>query len=508
MAETKTLDDDFVGALEAPEKARIVWDDEVPGFGVRVLPSGRRSWIVGYQGLRPGGKKGSRRLVIGTHGDMTAEEARRKARDALADVASEEELDNQHEKPAAEANSEPERAAEPPPNDATMEEAPGAGDGAGTAAVSVTPSGDRFDTETGEILSEGKEEHWDPDEDLGELATTGQGPDASREPEAVSGGEADDGQTSAALDGVIERVTGSGATDRYAEVAETAGPADRSGAPGLETENATGAERGRDAPGGADAAGGYPDADVDSDESGAPGRGEGEGRAGEAETAVARPGKAKKGIYTAKGWAGKAVKRGKEMVSGSRKGSPAGEERAEAARDEPEAGPPASRESPADEEDGSEGSGESTLDARRQNDAEAEEGIGAGNRLSEESVANLARNLDGIRGVVDRIEAWSAKMGPQMEMLSGSTAVIAVDRRRGRRRVAKAVLALAVMTALGIAGGAAVQSRLPILPQADPTLGWKDHLWKHYGAAFRDCFQQAKQAESGYADCTIKVRGR
>ena len=505
MAERTTLDDDFVGALEVPEKARIVWDDEVPGFGVRVLPSGRRNWIVGYRGLRPGGKKGSRQFVIGTHGDMTVEEARVKAREILANVASEEEPDGQHEKPATEANAGPDPAAKPPPNEAAREDAPG--DGAGTGAVAVTPSGDKYDTKTGVILSAGKGEYEDPDEGLGEWEATGQGPDASREPEMVPGGQADDGQTDTALAGAIAKVTGSGATDRYAEVAETTGPADRSG-PRVETEGGTEAERGRDAPGGTDAAGGYPDADVDDDESGAPGRGEDEGSAGDAETAVARPGKAKKGFDIAKGMAGKAVKRGKEMVSGNRKGSHAEEERAEAVRDEPETGPPASRESRTDEEDGFEGSGEPTLDARTQSDVEVEKKTRAGRRLSEESVANLAENLDGIRGVVDRIEAWSAKMGPQMEMLSGSTAVIAVDRRRGRRRVAKAVLAMAVIAALGIAGGAALQSRLEVLPQVDPTRGWKDHFWEQYGDAFIACFKRARKTETGRINCEVEVRGR
>ncbi len=511
------FDQASVDALKPGEKEWVAWDESLAGFGVRILPSGTKSWIVSARMRQQDGKVRSRRIRIARCTDMNLEEARTAARKVLSEAVGDggeeaaveslpaEGVDKQASQDGDEALED--RAAEPPPNDATTEEAPGAGDGAGTAAVSVTPSGDRFDTKTGEILSEGEGEHWDPDEDLGELAATGQGPDASREPEVVPGGQADDGQTDTALAGAIAKVTGSGTTDRYAEIPETAGPADRSG-PRVETEGGTEAERGRAAPGGADAAGGYPDADVDSDESGAPGRGEGEGRTGEAETAPPRPGMASRVIDTAAGMAGKAVKRGKEMVSGSRKGTSAGEERAEAARDEPEAGPPASGESSADKEDGSEGSGQPELDARRKRDAEAEEESGAGNRLSEESVTNLARNLDGIRGVVDRIEAWSAKMGPHMEMLSGSTAVIAVDRRRGRRRVAKAVLALAVMTALGIAGGAALQSRLPLLPQADPTLGWKDHLWKHYGNAFRDCFQQAKQAESGYADCTIKVRGR
>ena len=507
MAETKALDDELVGALEATEKAWVVWDEDVPGFGVRVLPSGARSWFVRFRHIGQDGKRGSRRLVIGRHGEMTVEEARLKAREVLANVTSEEEPDGRPEEGTAEASAEPDRAAESPPNEPAHGKAPSTGDGAETGAVSVTPSGERYDTKTGVNLSEGEEEHWDPDEDLGELADFGRGPETSREPEAVPEGQADDGQADTALDRVIEKVTGSGTTDRYAEVAETAGPADRSGAR-VETDGGTEVERGRDAPGGADAAGGYPDADVDDDESGAPGRGEGEGRAGDAEAPAPRPGKAKKGFDIAKGMAGKAVKRGKEMVSGSRKGSPAGEERAEAARDEPETGPPASRESPADEEDGSEGSGEPTLDARGQSDGEVEKKTRVGNRLSEETVANLAENLDGIRGVVDRIEAWSAKMGPQMEMLSGSTAVIAVDRRRGRRRVAKAVLAMAMIAAMGIAAGGAIQSRLEVLPQVDPTRGWKDHFWEQYGEPFMACFKRARKTETGRINCEVEVRGR
>ena len=507
MAETKTLDDDLVGALEPGEKAWIVWDEEVSGFGVRVLPSGVRSWFVRFRHVGQDGKRGSRRLVIGRHGEMTVEKARRKAREVLADVASEEESDGRQERPAAEANAEPDREADPPPNDAAVEETPDAGDGAGPGAVSVTPSGDRFDTKTGEILSpEGEEEHWDPDEDLGDLEGSGQGPDAGREPETGPGGEADAGRENEALAGAVDKVTGAGSTDRYGEVAEAAGRADLSGMPRVETGSGTGAERGRQVPGDAEAAGEHADADVDDDESGA--RDGGEERASETKTTAPEPGMAKKGLDIAKKLAGNVVKRGREMASGSRKGSPAGEERGEAAGDEPEAGPPAGGVNGTDEEGGSGGSGQPKMDDRTKGNAEVQKGIKAGKALSEDTVAGLSENLDGIRGVVDRIEAWNAKMGPQMELLSGSTAVIAADRRRGRRRVAKAVLALAVMTALGIAGGAAVQSRLPLLPQTDPTLGWKDHLWKHYGDAFRECFQRARQAESGYVDCMIKVRGR
>jgi integrase len=58
------------------------WDEEVPGFGLRVKPSGRRSYIIQYR------TKGriSRRYTIGPHGTYTAEKAREKARRLLQGV--------------------------------------------------------------------------------------------------------------------------------------------------------------------------------------------------------------------------------------------------------------------------------------------------------------------------------------------------------------------------------------------------------------------------------------
>lgn len=54
------------------------WDDELRGFGVKILPSGKRVYIV--QG-RVAGK--SRRVTLGTHGVLTCDEARKKAKAAL-----------------------------------------------------------------------------------------------------------------------------------------------------------------------------------------------------------------------------------------------------------------------------------------------------------------------------------------------------------------------------------------------------------------------------------------
>ena len=71
-----------IEALPIKDKDYFVWDTEVSGFGVRVLPSGAKTYQVQY---RKGGR--TRRVGVGRHGTLTAEEARRRARELLGDVA-------------------------------------------------------------------------------------------------------------------------------------------------------------------------------------------------------------------------------------------------------------------------------------------------------------------------------------------------------------------------------------------------------------------------------------
>lgn len=60
----------------------FIWCDDLPGFGVRIYPSGRRGYLVQYRA-----DNRTRRAKIGLHGHLTAEEARRQAMGLLGEVA-------------------------------------------------------------------------------------------------------------------------------------------------------------------------------------------------------------------------------------------------------------------------------------------------------------------------------------------------------------------------------------------------------------------------------------
>ena len=63
-----------VDGLAAEGRDRIVWDRDLAGFGVRVYPSGRKVYVVQS---RAGGAP--RRFTLGTHGELTATQARLRA---------------------------------------------------------------------------------------------------------------------------------------------------------------------------------------------------------------------------------------------------------------------------------------------------------------------------------------------------------------------------------------------------------------------------------------------
>lgn len=71
-----------VDAADVREKDYFIWDDELPGFGLRVFASGKRSYLIQYRAL---GR--TRRYTIGLHGIWTPETARQEAKAQLGRVA-------------------------------------------------------------------------------------------------------------------------------------------------------------------------------------------------------------------------------------------------------------------------------------------------------------------------------------------------------------------------------------------------------------------------------------
>src|SRR6266581_4431014 len=73
----------IVDSADAPDGKRLLlWDDELKGFGLLVLPSGVKTYIANY---RVAGRL--QRQTIGRHGVLTPEQARDRARKILTSVA-------------------------------------------------------------------------------------------------------------------------------------------------------------------------------------------------------------------------------------------------------------------------------------------------------------------------------------------------------------------------------------------------------------------------------------
>lgn len=71
-----------VDAAKPKDTEYFVWDDDLAGFGLRVFPSGKKSYVVQYRQHRR-----TRRMAIGPHGVFTPDEARKEAKGILGEVA-------------------------------------------------------------------------------------------------------------------------------------------------------------------------------------------------------------------------------------------------------------------------------------------------------------------------------------------------------------------------------------------------------------------------------------
>jgi integrase len=65
-------------------KRDVRWDGKVPGFGLRIFPSGVKSFVLHY---RPQGSRAKRTYTIGKYGVYTVEQARARAKELLVGIA-------------------------------------------------------------------------------------------------------------------------------------------------------------------------------------------------------------------------------------------------------------------------------------------------------------------------------------------------------------------------------------------------------------------------------------
>lgn len=70
-----------IDGLEIKSKDYFLWDSELPGFGIRIFPSGRKKFVLQYRH----GRK-SRRMALGQHGAITLDQARKLAIQALGKI--------------------------------------------------------------------------------------------------------------------------------------------------------------------------------------------------------------------------------------------------------------------------------------------------------------------------------------------------------------------------------------------------------------------------------------
>ena len=90
----KTLSNRAVGKL-AVKKDTVFWDRDLTGFGVRVYPTGSKVYVAQARG-----PEGPKRVAVGRHGVINADEARKRAAHIIARIKAGEEAVPEPMKPA------------------------------------------------------------------------------------------------------------------------------------------------------------------------------------------------------------------------------------------------------------------------------------------------------------------------------------------------------------------------------------------------------------------------
>ena len=71
----------IIDRLSVDDKDTVFWDRDLPGFGIRVYPSGAKVYVVQ---TRVFGR--SKRVTVGRHGKLSADQARKEAARIIAHI--------------------------------------------------------------------------------------------------------------------------------------------------------------------------------------------------------------------------------------------------------------------------------------------------------------------------------------------------------------------------------------------------------------------------------------
>ena len=74
-----------VDSFSPTQKVQFLWDKKLSGFGLRVTPQGRKTYLLQYR-MEGGRSVPTRRYVIGPHGPLTPDRARKDAEKLLGDI--------------------------------------------------------------------------------------------------------------------------------------------------------------------------------------------------------------------------------------------------------------------------------------------------------------------------------------------------------------------------------------------------------------------------------------
>ena len=76
-----------VDAAQPTDKRYHIWDNDLRGFGLRIEPSGIKTFVTKYR-VNGGGRNAPQRIqTVGRYGVLTPDEARKKAKAILGSVA-------------------------------------------------------------------------------------------------------------------------------------------------------------------------------------------------------------------------------------------------------------------------------------------------------------------------------------------------------------------------------------------------------------------------------------